>query len=510
VSENAERCTDLGNARRLVRLHGERLRYCHPWRRWLVYREGRWQTDDTGLVAQLAKATVMTLYTEARDCPGEEARKALAAWAAKSESEPRLRAMVELAKTEPGIPARPEDFDADPSLFSVRNGTLDLRTGTLRPHDPADLITCQAPVAYDPGATCPRWHAFLDRIFGEDRELIGFLQRAVGYSLTGRSDEQVFLLLHGAGANGKTVFVRTLLHLFGDYGRAADFSTFLLRRSEGPRNDLARLAGARLVVASEAGEGQRFDEELLKKVTGGDRIAARYLYSEEFEFTAGFTIWLAANHRPTIRGGDHAIWRRVILVPFGVTIPEEEQDPHLVDRLTEELPGILGWALEGYRAWSARGLGRPPAVQAAVADYRAASDTLAEFLDQRCVLGEGHRATATALWSSYQEWCRAAGERPMSRNAFGERLRDRGLLRVKSHGAIVWHRIGLAGGSSGDSPGDTGTPGESLSGKRSREANKLKLPDSESPRVPASPPPDAGDAWEPPDLQVIGGGGADV
>ncbi len=333
-------CTDLGNARRLVARYGARVRYVPEWEQWLAWDGRRWAPDISGEVPRLAKATALAIYEEALKCEDKARRKELAAHAPRSESEGRLTAMASLAKTEPGIPVLVATLDQDPMILNVENGTLELQTGSLRPHSPVDLITKLAPVLFDANAKCPAFHRFLERVL-PDRALRAFLQKAIGYALTGLTTEQILLFLYGLGANGKSTLLELLHRLFGDYAAKADSSSLLVRRNEGPRNDLAALVGARLVAASEANEGSRLDEATIKALTGGDRITVRRLYADYFTFQPTFKIVLAANAKPTIAGQGPAIWRRIRLVPFAVTIPESERDPRLLETLTGELRGVL-------------------------------------------------------------------------------------------------------------------------------------------------------------------------
>ena len=286
--------TDLGaTARRLVALHGHNLRYCCKWKQWLVWNNSRWVPDDTGEVQPLAKATIEAIHSEAGSMAngaGIELRK----HALRSESEARLRAMVELAKTEPGIPVTPEELDADLWLLNCLNGTLNLRTGELLSSKRECLCTKQVSVAFDPQATCPVWEAFLHHIMKGRVELIRFLQRAIGYSLTGMINEQVIFLFYGRGANGKSTFIETVRHLLGDYAQQADFSTFLEKKGDSPRNDLARLKGARFVAAVEAAEGRKLSETVIKQFRGGDTSTARFLYGEFFEYQPQLKLFLVA------------------------------------------------------------------------------------------------------------------------------------------------------------------------------------------------------------------------
>jgi putative DNA primase/helicase len=267
--------------------------------------------------------------------------------------------MIDLAKTETGIPIKPSRLDADPWLLNCTNGTLDLRTGTLHAHNRKHLCTKLVPVDYDPAATCPLWDKFLNRIMGNNAVTTEFLQRLIGYSLTGSIEEQVMFIAYGLDQNGKTTLFEIICTLFGDYARTADASLLLLKRGDGPRYDVARLEGARLVLTSEITASGQLDEALVKLMTGGDKITARRLYCEEEEYYSTYKIVLRTNHMPRISGVDHAIWRRLKPIPFNETIPEKEQDKKLGQKLLAELPGILAWAVRGCLDWQKNGLGNP-------------------------------------------------------------------------------------------------------------------------------------------------------
>lgn len=420
-----EHATDLGNARRLAARHGDELRYCHPWRSWLVWNGQRFRRDGTGEIDRRAKHTVASIYREAASIDDEAERELIAKHAVKSEAETRLRAMVSLAASEPGIAVAASDLDADPYLLSCANGTVDLRTGELRAADPRDLLTRGTDVPYKPNAKCPRWRQFLAEVLGGDVELGRFLQRLIGYSLTGDTREHVLAVLHGAGCNGKTTLVEIVKRLLGDLATSAAFDTFARAPADrGPRNDLARLHGTRMVVASESGEGRRLDETTVKQLTGGDTVAARFLYGEHFEFVPGFKLWLVTNHRPRVDGGDDAIWRRLRLVPFEQTF-EGREDRGLRGALEEELPGILTWAVKGCLTWQRDGLGKAGAVETATQAYREDEDVLAAFLTERCA-PEGE-IEAIELRGAYEAFCGALGERPLGSRVLGRRLARKGI-----------------------------------------------------------------------------------
>lgn len=331
-----------------------------------------------------------------------------------------------------GVAIKLDHLDADPWLLNVANGTLDLRTGTLHPHRREDLVTELAPAAYDAHATCPMWDKFLHRVLNDDEALIGFLRRAVGYGLTGDTTEQVLFFLYGSGANGKGTFLVALQEMLGDYAKQAAPEVLLVHRGEQHPTGVADLLGARFVVAAEVEQGKAFAESLVKQLTGGDRLKARLMRQDCFEFSATHKIFLAANHKPIVYGTDYAIWRRIRLVPFTVTIPPEERDPHLVAKLRTEWPGILAWAVRGCREWQERGLGVPGAVKAATEAYQAEMDTLGEFIAARCDTESGCKATAKELYDSYTYWCEAEGGEPITQRAFGTALGERGFQRVRS------------------------------------------------------------------------------
>jgi putative DNA primase/helicase len=418
--------TDLGNAKRLVRRYGDRIRFVPQSKTWLCYTGGRWMQDDSGEIVRLAKQTALAIYDEAQAAPVSE-QKRLADHARHSQSKAKLDAMIALAWSEEGIPVSPEDLDLDPLLLNVENGTIDLESSELLDHDPDDLITKQAPVIYDATATCPRWDAFLSRVLQGDRDLISFIQRAVGYSLTGQSIEQIFFMLYGLGANGKSTFIDTLKQILGGYATHADYGTFLSSRNEKSGSDLARLRGARFVAAAEPDDAKRLDEAAIKKITGGEPVMARFLYGEPFEYTPQFKLWLSGNHKPTIKGDDHAMWRRIYLIPFLVTIPREEWDVELKAKLLDEAPGILRWAVEGCLEWRQYGLKPPSAVTNATAEYREESDTLGQFLAECCELGEDYSEEANRLFDTYRSWALARNYHPLTSSGFGRRLTERGI-----------------------------------------------------------------------------------
>jgi putative DNA primase/helicase len=424
-----EHLSDLGNARRFVTQHYEDVRSVMAWRNpWILFDGQRWTPDNTGHVERLAKQTVRRIYSEATRASDDMQRDQLLKHALRSESAPRIRAMLDLARTEPELSTVPRDLDANPWLFNVENGTVNLKTGQLKPHDREQLITRLAPVAYDPDATAPRWEQFLLEIMNGDAELVDFLQRAVGYALTGDIREQCLFFCYGQGSNGKSTFLETLRTLFGDYGQQSDFNTFLSSKSDGPRNDLARMQGARLVTASEADGEKGFDTRVVKLLTGDDTIVARRLYEEFFEFKPQHKLFLAANHKPIVKEQTIGFWRRMRLIPFTVSFSDAQRDKGLPRKLEREMSGILNWAIAGCQVWRKHGLGSPRAVQRATLSYREENDLLGEFISQRCVLNGEAWTSTPILYKAFTEWwvdTRGARSQPISLGWFGRLLSER-------------------------------------------------------------------------------------
>ena len=436
--------TDVGNAERFEAMHGHKVRFVHEWGRWLLYTGTHWQLDSRGHIQELAKDTFMAMYKDAAACKKKEDREQLARHALSCESAYRLRSLLELAKSVGRIPVGPEELDTDVWLLNCINGTVDLSTGELRPHRPEDMITKLCPTVYDPAAEAPRFTAFLGEIFDGNSALIEFIQRVVGYSLTGVIREHCLFILHGSGANGKTTLIESIAAAMGDdYAQRAPVELLLRKRSSSAPTDVARLRGSRFVSAQEVDQGCMLAEALLKTLTGGDKLAARFLYRDYFEFAPTHKLFLCTNHRPEIRGADPAIWRRVKLVPFTVAIPLEEQDVRLPDKLKREGPGILAWAVEGCLSWQEVGLREPKEVVEATRDYRREQDSVEGFLAACCVQEKGARAGAGKLYGAYQRWCTVTGMNALSTVAFSYALRDRGFAKKKNRRGRFYVGLGL-------------------------------------------------------------------
>jgi putative DNA primase/helicase len=439
------RLTDLGNAERLAARHGHQLRYA-PGRGWYAWDRRRRRRDTDGEAMRRTKETIRAIYIEAAGVEDDDQRKRIVAHARRSEAEPRLKAALALAQSEGDLVVDGTRLDREPLLLTVNNGTIDLRTGELRAHRPEDWITKFAGVEYDPDATDSVWGAFLARTTGGDGDLASFLQRAVGYTITGSTAEHKLFFAHGPGATGKTTFLEAVKGTLGEYAATSDFETFLKRRGDaGVRNDIARLEGLRLVVSVEVDEGKQFAEGLLKLISGGDTVTARYLYREAFEFQPQFKLWLAANHRPRVNADDGAMWRRIIQVPFVEFVPPAEQDTTLSQRLRtpQAKAAILAWALEGCLDWQSQGLQIPDRVRAYTEEYRAENDRLADWLADHCRFQPDAVTTAADLRDSYEQWAAANGEKPVASRTWGDSLRARGCSPDRQARLRVWRGIGF-------------------------------------------------------------------
>ena len=432
---------DVGNAERLIKAHGADVRFIPGQKRWLKWDRERWHYDTSGHVMEISKNVVRAIFIEAASCPDSEMILSISRHAKQSMQQPRLKAMVSLAETDPAIVVEPAVIDANPWLLGVDNGIVDLRTGKLGAADREHMILRYSPVSYDLGAECLNFLGFLDTIFDGDQDLISFMQRIMGYCLTGDTSEQCIFFLYGKGGNGKSTLTGILGELLGDYARQAS-SDMLMQKLNGrsQSNDLARLNGARAVIASEIEDGSFLAETLVKEMTGGDTITARFLYGEFFEFKPQFKMLVCGNHKPIIKGEDEGIWRRMRLIPFTVTIPPEKRDKHLMQKLRAELPGILQWTIQGCLSWQKHGLNPPQIVTAAVDAYRTEMDLIGVWLDDRCDLGADHTGKASDLYGSYGWWAEANGFRKLSSTSFGRKLGER-FTKGRGSDGVVYHGV---------------------------------------------------------------------
>lgn len=445
--------TDFGNEQAFETLYGDDFLYNWTSEQWLRFDGIIWRADVTGVadraMVNVARARLQAAYKMAvEDVPGKssnpQSRKKAVAAALKLQNTRYRQSALASATTNPRFARRAEDFDRDDYLFACGNGIIDLRTCEFRAGRRADLLTQATSVHWNAEAECRRWLKFLSEVFPGRPEMVTFLKRAVGYSLLGLTREEVFFILHGAGRNGKGTFLRVLSAVFGDYSANTEFSTLTSNRdhSKGVRNDIASLAGKRFVTAQESREGAQLDESLIKTLTGGDMVTARFLFREFFTFRPTWKLWLATNHKPEIRGTDDGIWSRPRLIPFTVSF-EGREDRGLKDALLDsvELSGILRWAVDGCREYLNDGLRYPKEVLTATAAYKRESDLVGQFISECCAQGDCLRAKATPLYQAFSKW--AEGTDGMSQTAFGKRLQEKGYRKEHKDTGNEYLGLGL-------------------------------------------------------------------
>ncbi len=439
--------TDKANGELFVRLYRDRVRYS-PGIGWLEWDGTRWRPDEDGAAQRYAKRVADHRMMEALAAGDPDTRKKAKGDAVKCEAAKRILATLTMAQTETPLIVPQRNLDHDHFLLNTSSGTVDLRTGALRDHDQADLITKRTGAAYDPDAECPRFEEFILEVLGGDRDLRWYVQKSLGYACTGDTREQCFWLAHGSGRNGKSTLFEAVREVLGDYARTAPAETFMPRQARDSTNDIASLRGQRFVITNEAGEGRKFDEEVLKRMTGGDTVSARFMYREWFEFRPVMKLFIAANHRPEIRGQDDGIWRRVRLIPFEVSFRGRE-DRTLPTALRAEASGILRWLVQGAIGWFNEGLGTNQRVTEATDGYREESDELGEFVAECCVTGhpDHYYAPSAGLYAAYAHWAKARGvQKPMTQTMLGRRLRDRGFKTDRSPSGTVriWKGISVS------------------------------------------------------------------
>ncbi len=439
---------DTGNAQRLYDAYGDILRYSYIDKRWLYYKDGKWSYDNIGFHRNIADASIELMererihYHEQDEREGTDLEKQFMKHYKKSRNFTGKTNM--LKEAEHYSPILPSMLDRKKILLNCKNGIVNLKTGAFSPHCKEEYITKITRCAYNPEAVdTPQWNKFLCDIFGGDRDLIRYIQKAVGYSLSGSTAEQCAFFLFGTGRNGKSTFLEIIRSIMGDYATNIQPQTIMVKPNSGssPNSDIARLKGARLVTSVEPNEGMRIDEGLLKQLTGDDVVTARKLFGDEFEFKPEFKLWMATNHKPVIRGTDTGIWRRIHLIPFTVQIPENKVDRHLKYKLAKELEGIFLWAIEGCKLWQAEGLSMPKAVLDAVKEYQHEMDVISAFTDSCCTIGEGE-VKASQLYAVYSKWADENNEYKMSNTKFGIEMQKR-YERVKKCGGLVYVGISL-------------------------------------------------------------------
>jgi putative DNA primase/helicase len=400
--------------------HEKHLRYIDERGGWAYYGGRKWEEfEQTRLARDLARQMCREFSARAQ-------QDGKARLATELTSQRKSVAVEFLARSDRSLAARLDQFDRNPWLLNCPSFTIELEKGLPRAHRAEDYITRVTAVDPAMGGECPLWHAVLDRVTAGDRQYQAFLQRMAGYLLTGSTREHALFFLYGTGANGKSVFVNTLLGLLGDYAVPAPIETFTATQNEKHSTELAWLRGARLVAASETEQGRRWSESRIKTLTGGDKIAARFMKQDFFEYTPEFKLVIGGNHQPALRGVDEGIRRRMNLLPFTVTIPADERDDRLAEKLREEWPAILCWAIEGCQEWQGEGLAQPECVRLATEHYLAAEDALGQWIEEKCEIHDGFYATTADLFASWRKWAEKAGEFVGSMKRFSQALQDRG------------------------------------------------------------------------------------
>lgn len=424
--------SDLGNSQFFADHYCDRIRYDHTRERWFVWSGHWWMEDPAGIVVEYAKDAIQLRLDKANE---DDYKESL--WCKRSQSRGHIEAMMGLARSDPRIAVVGTDWNRDPWMLGVENGVVDLRTGELLPGKREDKITLHCEVVYDPAAKAPRWEQFVREVFRNDEGLISFVHRALGYSISGQTSEEVWFLCWGQGANGKSTLLRTLREMMGGYGYNVPFTTFEVSPSQQIPADIAGMAGKRFVTAVESAEGHRLNEARVKNLTGADPVTARFLYGNFFEFLPNHKLWLATNHRPRVHDDSLAFWRRVRLIPFNAMFQGAAEEKGLHERLKSESAGILNWLIAGCAAWRKDGLDPPSAVIAATKEYREDSDPLAEFVEERCAL-EGEIG-ATALMQAYRDWCderKMPDKERLSTTSFGRRMSERFPRKHTSKGRV--------------------------------------------------------------------------
>lgn len=424
--------TELGNSLRFIDAHNSIIRFNHTSKKWHIWDGTRWAEDLTDNVHEMAKQLSRLILLDAAQEEIDEKRKKIVSHSMKSESQKVIANSLKLASSDQRIAIRTEAIDQNQYLFNILNGTIELnkRAFVFRSHSQNDNISKIANVTYNPDAKAPRWERFLDEVFitngRPDKELIEFIQSAIGVCLTGDVSEQYLFFCYGMGKNGKSTFFETLRHLFGDYYQKAPTDMLMTKKGgQGIPNDIARLVGTRFVVASEIENGRYLAESVIKDLTGGDRLTARFMRQDYFEFDPTHKLWIYGNHKPNVKSADDGIWRRLLVIPFTQTFAEPDKD--LKEKLIAEISGILNWALVGYERWRKNGLIIPNSVLLESKNYRDEMNNVRNFLEACCDLNTQNTVTHKKLFEAYLKWCNEEGETPVRKKDFKGRLMEQGL-----------------------------------------------------------------------------------
>ncbi|MDR3453019.1 MAG: phage/plasmid primase, P4 family [Rhodoferax sp.] len=433
---------DAGNAIRFGRRYQCEILYVYGLG-WVIWDHLCWRRDRVGKIMESAKQVARDIYQEGEALDDDDARIEVARHARSSQQAPRLKATLELAQSLPELVTEIHLLDAHDMLLGVGNGVINLKMGKLQPARREDLMTRHIPVAYDATAQCPQFEAFIGQVTGGDKTLAQYLQRVVGYSLTGRTYEQCIFFLYGNGANGKSTFLNLVKELLGTELASQTPSETLMAKRSTSTNDIARLQGVRVVIANEIEDGSLLAESLVKQMTGGEALTAKFHYQEYFEFTPKFKLFIAGNHKPMIRGRDNGIWRRIRLIPFEVTIPPQQRDKHLQEKLRTELPGILNWAIKGCLDWQNAGLTEPTVVTNAVTSYREEMDVIGQWMQDCCTVAANLECKSGNAYQSYKIWAEQNGYKPMAAGTFSRDFAYR-FKRVKRNDGNYFEGIKIS------------------------------------------------------------------
>lgn len=437
--------TDDGNSERMVNLHGHKLRYNYDRGLWLIYTGKRWEWDTGGEIVKLAKETARSIYHEAANEPNDDKREVISKHAKTSQNNQRIKGMIELTRAELGI--KIEDLNANQYLLNVNNGTINLRTGELQPHNPADLITYYIPLDYEPGLTSKVWHDFLYRIFEDNEGLITYIQKSLGYSITGCQDEQALWFNHGPGSNGKTTLMGIIIDVLGDYATEIDPLAFVVDKNArtGPNEALASLYNKRFAAATEVKTGMTLDVAILKRMTGGEMIRCERKFEHGFNFKPTHKLWLSGNHEPRITDTTNSIWNRLKYIPFKATINEDERIKGLRSIISREHgKAVLAWLVEGCLLWQSEGLGEPPEVKEAIQAYRESQDILHDFLFECCLIKTGETIPVADLYREYKAWGERNDIKPVGKYTFSSRLKEKGLTTYAGNrNQQLWYGVRL-------------------------------------------------------------------
>ena len=436
--------TDTTNAERFYEEHKKDIRYFPAWKKWLVWNGRRWEIDEGAAMVQTkGLQTIRNIYGELIKTHDYRERSEIETFVKVCESTKRRETLIRNAQWIKPLHITSNDLDPSPWLMNLKNGVYDMKKAEFREHKQEDMMTKIANVEYDANADCPMWKQFIREIMNYNTDLITFLQTAAGWALTGDISEQTMFILYGSGANGKSTFLNTIMHILGDYAIATPTETFMKKSGDQTTNDIARLRGTRFVTTTEAEQGRRLSEPLIKRITGNDQMTARFLYGEYFSFTPTFKIFMATNHKPVIKGTDYGIWRRIKLIPFTTRIPEEKQDKDLELKLRNEASGILNWLLEGTARWMKERLNAPDDILNATDEYREEMDVIGNFLKDKCVLDTDKTIRIRELYKAYSDWCDDNKEHAVPERLFTLRLKEMGFEQSRTSEARYWSGIGL-------------------------------------------------------------------